>query len=84
MSVATVLRGVLVLPGSYELRVASYELLDIGGRRVLALHSGANDVSRLPPGVYFIREQSALSGQHSGTEHGARDTVHVRKVVLQR
>jgi hypothetical protein len=36
------------------------------------------------PGVYFVREQSAFSSQHSGTENGARSTVHVHKVILQR
>jgi hypothetical protein len=32
------------------------ELLDAAGRRVVELHAGANDVSGLAPGVYFIRE----------------------------
>jgi hypothetical protein len=39
---------------------------------VLDLKPGANDVSRLAPGVYFVSEQSAVSGQRSA----------VRKVVL--
>jgi hypothetical protein len=30
-------------------------LLDISGRKVLDLHAGANDVSRLAPGVYLVR-----------------------------
>jgi hypothetical protein len=34
-------------------------LLDISGREMLDLHSGANDVSRLSPGVYFVRETQA-------------------------
>jgi len=42
-------------------------LLDISGRKVLDLHSGANDVSRLAPGVYFVLEAQ---------------TRTVRKVVL--
>ena len=29
-------------------------LIDPSGRRVMVLKSGANDVSRLPPGVYFL------------------------------
>jgi hypothetical protein len=33
---------------------ASSCLLDISGRKVMTLHSGANDVSRLAPGVYFV------------------------------
>jgi hypothetical protein len=37
------------------------ELLDINGRRVLDLKPGANNVSRLPPGVYFVREQPQTS-----------------------
>jgi hypothetical protein len=34
-------------------------LLDAAGRRVLALQPGANDVSQLAPGVYFVRAGSA-------------------------
>jgi len=30
-------------------------LLDAAGRRVLSLKPGRNDVSRLTPGVYFVR-----------------------------
>jgi phosphoribosylformylglycinamidine (FGAM) synthase PurS component len=67
---ATVVRGLL------RLSEARGELLDISGRSVLALHSGANDVSRLSPGVYFVRaEPSAVSGKPSA--------VSVRKVVIQ-
>jgi len=33
-------------------------LLDIGGRKVMDLAPGANDVSRLAPGVYFVRAAS--------------------------
>ena len=29
-------------------------LLDVSGRRVLALSPGPNDVSHLSPGVYFV------------------------------
>jgi hypothetical protein len=67
---ATVVRGLL------RLSEARGELLDISGRSVLALHSGANDVSRLSPGVYFVRSKpSAVSGRPSA--------VFVRKVVIQ-
>ncbi len=59
----TVVRGVLFLPASYGLRVASYELLDAAGRHVLALRAGANDVSALSPGVYFVH--STLDTRHS-------------------
>jgi hypothetical protein len=43
------------------------ELLDAAGRKVIQLHAGVNDVSRLAPGVYFVRavsrELSAASCQ---------------------
>jgi len=35
-------------------------------------------------GVYFVLEYSVVSGQHSGTVDGARNTVHVRKVIIQK
>jgi len=52
---ATVVRGVLVLPTSSARREVSGVLLDVTGKRVLDLVSGTNDVSMLPPGVYFVR-----------------------------
>jgi YVTN family beta-propeller protein len=69
----TIVRGVLFLqgdrgPGTGD-RVA---LLDIAGRMVIELQPGANDVSRLAPGVYFV------------TVNGVRSTVHAYKVVIQR
>ena len=74
MSVATVVRGVLVLPEARgETREARGELLDIEGRRVLALQAGANDVSGLSPGVYFVR---AVSRELSA--------VSCQKVIIQR
>jgi len=51
---ATVVRGVLFLPPS--LLPPRSSLLSIDGRKVLDLRPGANDVRRLSPGVYFIRE----------------------------
>jgi len=48
-------------------------LLDATGRKVADLHPGPNDVSRLAPGVYFVR---AVSGKLS--------TVGCHKVVVQR
>jgi hypothetical protein len=51
-----IVRGVLFLPPSSSVeRGASSVLLDAAGRRVVVLHAGANDVSRLAPGVYFVR-----------------------------
>jgi hypothetical protein len=51
---ATVVRGALTFPTSDETRDASRVLLDVSGRKVLGLQPGANDVSRLAPGVYFV------------------------------
>jgi hypothetical protein len=57
---ATIVRGVLFLSGaSSPAPQAPSRLLDISGRKVLALHPGPNDVSRLSPGVYFVREAQA-------------------------
>jgi len=39
----------------------SSALLDVSGRKVLDLRPGANDVSRLAPGVYFVREAQTPS-----------------------
>jgi len=50
------------------------ELLDIRGRKIMELTSGANDVSRLASGVYFVREPSAVNHEKSA----------VAKVIIQR
>jgi hypothetical protein len=48
-------RGVLYLSkASSSKPQASSCLLDIAGRKVMTLHPGANDVSRLASGVYFV------------------------------
>ena len=66
----TVIGSVLCLPlASGVGRQASSVLLDVSGRKVMDLRPGANDVSGLAPGVYFIREAQARA---------------VRKVVLTR
>ncbi|MCX6841874.1 MAG: hypothetical protein NTX53_06310, partial [candidate division WOR-3 bacterium] len=65
----TVVRGALFLPATSERRTATAELLDAAGRWVMALHPGTNDVSRLSPGVYFVREAQAQA---------------IRKVVVTR
>jgi len=49
----TICRGVLFLPEASSCKPQAASLLDISGRRILDLHAGANDVSRLPSGVYF-------------------------------
>ena len=50
-------------------------LLGTSGRKVMALHPGANDVSRLAPGVYFVYIIPQAAGLKQQT---------VRKVVIQR
>jgi len=56
---------------------ANPTLLDISGRAVLVLHPGPNDISRLAPGVYFVRsEPPAVSREPSA--------VTARKVIIQR
>jgi hypothetical protein len=84
----TVVRGVLVLNGlgtrselSDNSVMSRAALLDIGGRQVMDLKPGANDISHLSPGVYFVREQ--------GGERRERSTVGckppaVAKVVIAR
>jgi YVTN family beta-propeller protein len=57
---ATVVRRVLFLPTSDIERPVSSILLDITGRKVLDLWPGANDVSAIAPGVYFVREQGRM------------------------
>lgn len=51
---ATVVRGVLKLGPQLTADGSRPELLDAVGRKALDLHVGDNDVSRLPPGVYFV------------------------------
>jgi hypothetical protein len=46
---------VLFLPRSASTSSSPSCLLDISGRKVLALRPGPNDVSHLAPGVYFVR-----------------------------
>jgi len=48
-------------------------LLDVCGRRVMSLVAGPNDISRLAPGVYFVRSASS----------DGRQAPSVRKVVIQ-
>lgn len=66
---ASVVRNVLLLPEAASLRSQAVGLLDASGRKVLDLKAGANDVSRLSPGVYFVREAQVRA---------------VRKVVITR
>jgi len=66
---ATIARGVLWVEDRGQETGDRAALLDVSGRKVFDLHTGANDVSCLSPGVYFIREDQAQA---------------VRKVVVQR
>jgi hypothetical protein len=68
----TVIRGVLLLP---RLLSPHSSLLTIDGRKVLDLHTGANDVRSLSPGVYFVR---------SGLSAASREPSAVTKVVITR
>jgi hypothetical protein len=54
---ANIVRNVLFLPPSRLSPPSS--LLSIDGRKAMDLKPGANDVSRLSPGVYFVRETQA-------------------------
>jgi hypothetical protein len=57
---ATIVRSVLFLGvDSRQNTVHRAVLLDISGRKVLALHPGTNDVRALAPGVYFVRQAPA-------------------------
>jgi len=71
---ATVVRGVLFLRGATSLKPQAASLLDISGRKALDLYPGANDVSRLTPGVYFVRQASGAG----------REASSVTKVVVTR
>jgi hypothetical protein len=52
---ATIVRGFLNLPSITGNLASDIALVDASGRRVLDLHPGPNDVSRLAPGIYFVR-----------------------------
>ena len=69
--IPTIVRGVLFLSNSPL--STPHSLLSIDGRKVFDLKPGANDVSRLAPGVYFVLEAQAQAQAQA-----------VRKVVVQR
>ena len=70
---ASVVRSVLWLPQASSRKPQAASLLDISGRKALDLKPGANDVSRLSPGVYFVREAQAQAQAQS-----------VEKVIIAR
>jgi phosphoribosylformylglycinamidine (FGAM) synthase PurS component len=72
---ATIVRGVLFMPEASSRKPQATSLLDVSGRRVLDLHPGANDVSRLSPGVYFVRSEPSAVSRHP---------LAVTKVVVTR
>jgi hypothetical protein len=67
----TVVRRVLNLQLAMCNRQSEIALLDISGRQVTALHPGRNDLSKLAPGIYFIRAASR-----------DRSAVSCRKLIL--
>jgi len=82
----TIVRGVLWLGGAGQSQCVGRTglrdspcaaLLDISGRSVLDLHPGANGVSLLAPGVYFVRPASGVMRSASGIER-------MTKVVITR
>jgi len=70
---ATIVQSVLYLPEATSHKPQAASLLDASGRKVLDLKVGANDVSALAPGVYFVREAQAQAQAQA-----------VRKVIVQR
>jgi hypothetical protein len=70
----TIVRGVLFLPAATSTKLQAASLLDISGRKVLNLKTGANDVSGLAPGVFFIRQASSVR----------REASSIVKVVVAR
>ncbi len=55
----TVVRGSFYLAPGASTSSSPGCLLDAAGKPVMELHSGANDVSSLAPGVYFVRRTQA-------------------------
>jgi hypothetical protein len=60
---ASIVRGILFLPGATSLKPQAASLMDATGRKVLDLKSGANDVRALAPGVYFVRPEPSAVGR---------------------
>jgi len=76
----SIVRGLLELGAVDSRQQTAYgaEFLDVGGRKVMDLKTGANDVRGLAPGVYFVREAQAQA-QAAGSKLQA-----IRRVVLVR
>ena len=59
LTAATIVRNRLILQSAVCSPQSGIILMDASGRRVAVLHPGTNDVSGLPPGLYFVREAQA-------------------------
>jgi hypothetical protein len=70
---ATMVHNVLFLQEATSPKLQASSLLDIGGRKIMDLRTGANDVRALAPGVYFVREAQAQAQAQA-----------VRKIVVTR
>jgi hypothetical protein len=62
---ATIVRGRLILQSAMCNLQSEFVLLDASGRRVLRLRPGANDLGRLPAGVYFVRTDGTNAADRS-------------------
>jgi YVTN family beta-propeller protein len=70
----SIVRGVLTLPAS---GATTHALLDRTGRVVMSLCPGANDVSHLAPGVYYLSE-------HPTSRGGRPALTPFRKLIVTR
>ena len=63
-STSTLARGLLNIGAmaNGQRRIAVV-LLDAAGRKVMELQAGPNDVRRLAPGVYFVRQEPQASSR---------------------
>jgi hypothetical protein len=71
---ATIVRDVLLLDGDFSgtRAIPKAALLDVTGSRALDLKPGANDLSGIAPGVYFVREGWLATNR---IPHAARKVV---------
>ncbi len=84
-SKATIVRGVLFLTKISSRKPQATSLLDISGQKVMDLHPGAIDISRLAPGVYFMVTLSPTSSPPEGERVGVRGRVgSATKIVIAR
>ncbi|HTW92116.1 MAG TPA: hypothetical protein VMH22_10455 [bacterium] len=73
MLTASVVRGCLVLPSS-AFGARRSELLDATGRAVMSVRPGANDLSRLPAGVYFLENGDCTARPRAGDTSATRSS----------